>query len=57
MMNRVGQVARMEEMINAYEMLVGKPEGKNLEDLSVDGKIILKWILLRKGGMMWTECN
>jgi len=32
----------MEEMRNAYEILVGKPEGKrNLEDLGVDGEIIL----------------
>ena len=27
-------------------VLVGKPEGKNhLEDLGVDGSVILKWIL------------
>jgi hypothetical protein len=39
-------VARMQEMRNAYKMLVGKPEGrKPLEDLGVDGKIILNWIL------------
>jgi hypothetical protein len=32
--------------INAYDILVGKPEGKNpSEDLGVDRKIILKWIL------------
>jgi hypothetical protein len=32
------------EMRNAYKILVGKPEGRDhLEDLSVDGKIILKW--------------
>jgi hypothetical protein len=35
----------MGEMRNAYEILVGKPEGKNhSEDLGVDGKIILDWI-------------
>jgi hypothetical protein len=29
----------------AYKILLGKPEGKShLEDLSVDGRIILKWI-------------
>jgi hypothetical protein len=28
-----------------YRVLVGRPEGKShLEDLGVDGKIILKWI-------------
>jgi hypothetical protein len=33
-------------MRNAYNILVGKPEGKNhSEDLGVDGKIILEWIL------------
>jgi hypothetical protein len=30
---------------------VGKPEGKNhSEDLSVDGRIILKWILSKQSG-------
>jgi hypothetical protein len=33
----------MEEVINAYDVLVGKSEGKNhLEDLSVDRRIILE---------------
>jgi hypothetical protein len=33
----------MGEMRNAYNILDGKPEGKNhLEDLSVDGNIILE---------------
>jgi hypothetical protein len=33
-------------MKNAYKMYIGKPEGKNhFEDLDVDGKIILEWIL------------
>jgi hypothetical protein len=36
----------MRWMRNAYKILVGKPEGKiHSEDLSVDGRIILKWIL------------
>jgi len=28
--------------INAYRVLVGKPERENLRDLNVDGRIILK---------------
>jgi hypothetical protein len=36
----------MGEMRNAYEILVGKPEGKSpFGRLRVDGRIILKWIL------------
>jgi hypothetical protein len=36
----------MGEVRNEYNILVGKPEGKNhLEDLGVAGKIILKWLL------------
>jgi hypothetical protein len=35
----------MGEMRNAYSNLVGKPERKNhLEDLGIDGKIILELI-------------
>jgi hypothetical protein len=38
-----GHVAGMEEVINAYKIPFGKPEGKRLlQDLGVDGKIILK---------------
>jgi hypothetical protein len=29
----------------AYKILVGKPEGKNLGDIGIDGRIILKWNL------------
>jgi hypothetical protein len=36
-------VARMEERINVYRVLVGKPERKNdLEGPGVDGRMILK---------------
>jgi hypothetical protein len=36
----------MGEMRNAYNFLDGKFEGKrNSEDLGVEGKIILEWIL------------
>jgi hypothetical protein len=38
--------ARMDELRNAYNILVGKPEGKNhLGDLGVDGRIISEWVL------------
>jgi hypothetical protein len=34
------------EMRNAYESLFGEPEGKrHSEDLGVDGRIMLEWIL------------
>jgi hypothetical protein len=41
----VSHVAHTRETGNAYKILVGKPEAKNhMEDLGIDGKIILKWI-------------
>jgi hypothetical protein len=45
-MMSVGHVARMWEGRGAYRFLVR--ERKRLEDLSVDGRIILKWILKTK---------
>lgn len=36
--------------------MVGRPEGKKqLDGLGVDVGIILKGILIRKGGTVWTE--
>jgi len=44
-MGWVGHVACMGERTDEYKVLVGRPNGRNhLEDLSVDGSIILKWI-------------
>jgi hypothetical protein len=44
-MRWVRHVILMEEMRNAHNILVKKPEGKNhLEDLLIDVKVILKWI-------------
>jgi len=35
---------------NSYEIVVGKPEGKrSLEDLDVDGRMILEWNLGKYG--------
>jgi hypothetical protein len=45
-MRWAGHVAHMGEMRNAYKVLVGKLEGKRLEEeLSVDDIIILEWFL------------
>jgi hypothetical protein len=47
-MRRAGHVGRMAEMRNTYKILVGKTEGRyHTEDLSVDGMIILEWILVK----------
>jgi hypothetical protein len=54
-MGWAGHVARMGEKRNAYRILVGKPERKRqLENLDVDGRIILRRILERLDGMVWT---
>jgi hypothetical protein len=39
----------MGERRGAYRVLVGKPEGDNLEDPGIDGKIILRWIFRKSG--------
>jgi len=51
-----GHVARMGRDEKCIKNLVGKPQGKNyLENLGVDGGIILKWIFEKRigGGMDW----
>jgi hypothetical protein len=41
-----GHVACMGETRKTYNILVVKPDGKTpLEELGLDGRIILKWIL------------
>jgi hypothetical protein len=45
----------MEEVGNAYNIVVAKPECKDhSEDLGVDGTTILEWILGKQGGRVWT---
>jgi hypothetical protein len=44
-------------MRNAYSILVEYPAGKRrLGDLGVDMRIILKWIIRKYGGKLWTRC-
>jgi hypothetical protein len=44
-MRWAGHVVRMVKMRNSHKILFGKLEGKRpLEDVGVDGRIILKWI-------------
>jgi hypothetical protein len=50
-MRWAGLVAPMEDMRNAYSILVAKFEGRyHSEDLGVDGKVILEYIPGKQGG-------
>jgi hypothetical protein len=56
----VEHVARMGDRRDAYNVLMGKPRGQDhLEDLGIDGRIILKSILkmwaVGGGGMECTD--
>jgi hypothetical protein len=42
---RAGKCKRHGEKRNVYRVLMGKHESDNLEDQTVDGRIILKWII------------
>jgi hypothetical protein len=56
-MRGVGQIVRIGEMRNVYRILVGKFEGRDYyaEDLGIDGRIVLEWILWKLGGKVCTE--
>jgi hypothetical protein len=42
-------------MRSAYKMFVRKPAGRDhAEDLVIDGKILLKWILGKQGRRAWS---
>jgi hypothetical protein len=42
-------------MINIYNVLAGKPEGRyHSEERGVGARIMLKWILEEQGGKLWT---
>jgi hypothetical protein len=54
-MGWVGHVAWTGEVRNSYIFFVGNWKGTDhLEDLGIDGKIILEWILGKYGGRVWT---
>jgi hypothetical protein len=42
------------EKRNAYRILVGEPVRDHSEDLDEGGMIILKWILDKQDGVVWT---
>ena len=45
-------MVRVRDRRSAYRILVGDlMEGDNLEDLGLDGRIILRWIFEKLGGM------
>jgi uncharacterized protein (UPF0128 family) len=56
MIGLAGRVARTREIENTYRTLPEnlKEERKHSEVLRIDGRIILKWILEKYSGKVWT---
>ena len=54
-MRWAGHVARMGKRRGIYRVLVGKPEERDLlEDPSLDGRIMLRWIFRKWDVGIWT---
>jgi hypothetical protein len=47
-----GHVARMGQLRNCYRIFIGRD---NLEDVDLDGRIILKYIFKKWGVKLWIE--
>jgi hypothetical protein len=51
-------VVFMRDTRSAYGVWPGKPEGKSLlDDLGIDGRIILKSVLLKHYVKIWVHCR
>jgi hypothetical protein len=53
-MRWAGHVECKGQILNAYRIFIGKPEGKRpLGRLDVDGKTVIEWILEKEGENVW----